>query len=130
MGLSATLITINNGTKADATDVMTSLNNLNSVNQILYGADPYQVVGHRLLGSADTGIYNFSNPVSIGSGYGTTIKQNHYFDGTYDRFIRASGYPAYQLYLNDSGVHVRKSNANANAANGIITWITASDLYT
>ena len=129
MGLNATLVTLTPNTIAHAADVNTSLTNLNATTAMLNSSnDPHQIIGHNLLGSVDTGMYNFTNPISIGGIAGVSIKLNNYWNGSNDIFM-GTGTLAYQLYLNAAGIHARKSNTTGTAG-GVIVWVVASDLYT
>jgi hypothetical protein len=91
------------------------------------GPSAGEIIDYNMHGSSDMGMEGTANPISIGAGAGLTLKLNNYWNGTNDLFM-GTGY-AYQLYLNGSGVHARKSNASGTAG-GTITWVVASDLYT
>lgn len=128
MGLNATLVTLTANTIAHAADVNTSLTNLNAATSILdSGNDAHQIIGHDLLSSSDSGIYNFSDSVSIGSATFVGIKINNYYDGANDRFM-VNSTTAYQLYGNGSGFYGKKST-NTATAGSTITWSSSTTIY-
>jgi len=128
MGLNATLVTLTPNTIAHASDVNTSLQNLNAINAFTNGSDTTQIIGHSLKGSSDSGIYNDTHAISIGSGAGTTIKYGHYWNGTNDIFSVTSSFPAYQLSISGAGIACRKSSANCTAG-GTVTWLSYTVLF-
>lgn len=129
MGLGATLVTLVPNTIAHAADVNTSLTNLNATIKMYNGSDVTQVIGFNLFGSVNCGVYNFVNPVVTGGAAYTAMTLNNYFDGTNDRFMVDTTI-AYQLWLNGSGLHVRKSTGATPVANANISWGITVDLYT
>lgn len=121
MGLNATLVTLVANTIAHASDVNTSLTNLNAANQMLNGSDTTQVIGSSLTGSSDCGIYNAVNAVTVGSAVNVIMKFNNKWNSSIDTFITTQSFPAYQLTVSGAGIAWRKSTTNATAG-GTITW--------
>jgi len=129
MSLGATISTFVPNTTISSSDVNSNFSNLNAATSITNGTgDAHQIIGHSLLGSVDSGIYNFTNPVSIGAKDLVALKLNNFWDGSNDRFI-SSSYTAYQLYANGSGLYARKST-NTPTANAVITWGASTAIFT
>lgn len=129
MGLNATLTTFVSNTIIHSADVNTNFSNLNAVTAIYdVTNNANQVIGHALLGSSDSGMYDFTYAISIGSSIGVTHKFGNYWNGSADKFSVTVSFPAYQLGISGAGIAGRKSNANCVAGN-TITWDSWSVLF-
>lgn len=107
--------------QADGDVASTTSQPLTRGQPLVDAADANAQVGFGLTGSNDTGIYDDTHPVSLGSGTAVFLKLNTYFDGTNDRFTNNAG-AAIEVVTNaTNGLQWRSSN-NTPTAGAIISW--------
>lgn len=107
--------------QADGDVALTASQPMTRTKPLVDVADANAQIGFGLTGSNDTGIYDDTHNVGIGSGTNAYMKLNNYYDGANDRFTNSSG-AAIQVVTNTTnGLQWRKST-NTATANGIITW--------
>jgi hypothetical protein len=126
MTLNASLTTFTPDTVIHASDVNTNFANLNDADKFV-GTFSSQV-GFNTNGINDTGIMENYQPISLATPNNLSLRHNCKWDGTNDRFFTNVS-AAYQFWLDNGGIHYRKST-NTPVGNAIITWGTTHDLLT